>query len=224
MIHDALGQVIRVADGNGSTDYVDDGTDANGQAESRGQVTKVTQTVDTAGGASVASRYLALTGDGLGLAVTTAGGEMKATLDLAGPRGDVAATSTLIGTELATGIGQWGEYTEYGTAVGATQGGIGYGWLGQHERATLGLLGMTLMGARLYNQTTGLFTSLDPQYQGGDTAYGYPNDPVDTQDLNGISWWRRAKRYARAAGNWTYDHRGGIATAAAAAFCLAPAI
>ena len=44
------------------------------------------------------------------------------------------------------------------------------------------------MGARLYNHTTRLFTSLDPEYQGGDTAYGYPNDPINTTDLVGRSW------------------------------------
>ncbi|WP_143813966.1 hypothetical protein [Luteococcus japonicus] len=122
-------------------------------------------------------------------------------------------------TNPATGIDTWADYTEYGqpttpTTTAATAGGAagaGYGWLGAHERATLDALGITLMGARLYNQTTGLFTSLDPQYQGGDTACGYPNDPVNGQDLNGNSWWKKA-------GNWAYGNRYAIAREAALTF------
>ncbi|WP_353663673.1 DNRLRE domain-containing protein [Cutibacterium avidum] len=170
-----------------------------------------TWSVDTASGVATSSRYLGLTGDGLGLTVTTTGSDTKAVLDLAGLRGDVVASTSLTGTEAATGIDLWGEYTEYGTPTGTTQPGIGYGWLGSHERATLALLGITLMGARLYNQATGLFTSLDPQYQGGDTAYGYPNDPINSQDLDGNSWWKRA-------GNWTYRNRYAIAREAALTF------
>ena len=167
--------------------------------------------VDTSNGVSTTSRYLGLTGDGLGLTVTTTGSDTKAVLDLAGLRGDIVASTSLTGTDAATGIDQWGEYTEYGAPTGTTQAGIGYGWLGTHERATLTSLGITLMGARLFNQTTGLFTSLDPQYQGGDTAYGYPNDPINSQDLDGNSWWKRA-------GNWTYRNRYAIAREAALTF------
>ncbi len=73
------------------------------------------------------------------------------------------------------GIESWSSYTEYGhprnPAVNTSGGvvGVGYGWLGGKQRATLDV-GLTLMGARLYNQTTGLFTSLDPVYRGGDGA------------------------------------------------------
>lgn len=107
--------------------------------------------VDTTGGVSTTSRYLALTGDGLGLTITTTDTDTKAVLGLAGPRGDIVASTTLTGTDAANGIDQWGEYTEYGTPTGTVQPGIGYGWLGTHERATLTTLGITLMGARLYN-------------------------------------------------------------------------
>lgn len=41
------------------------------------------------------------------------------------------------------------------------------------------------MGARLYNQTTGLFTSTDPIYGGNTTSYGYPTDPINQTDLDG---------------------------------------
>ena len=95
------------------------------------------------------------------------------------------ASTTLAGTDAAGGIDQWGEYSEYGTPTGTPQPGIGYGWLGTHERATLTSLGITLRGARLYNQTTGLFTSPDPVHGGNETAYGYPNDPINYLDTTG---------------------------------------
>jgi RHS repeat-associated protein len=67
---------------------------------------------------------------------------------------------------------------------------VGYGWLGAHERATLGA-GLILMGARLYDPATGWFTGPDPVYGGNDTAYTYPTDPVNEQDLDGL---RRSRK------------------------------
>ena len=153
-------------------------------------------TVDQRGGQSVTTRFAGLTGDGMGITFTTTNGTTTAELALAGLRGDVNATVKLDGTNPAVGIDTWSDYTEYGqptTARASVAGGVagaGYGWLGAHERATLDALGITLMGARLYNQSTGLFTSLDPQYKGGDTAYGYPTDPINSNDLDGNSWGR----------------------------------
>lgn len=135
------------------------------------------------------------TGWELGQATSTT---TNAELALTGLRGDVNATVKLDGTNPAVGIDTWSDYTEYGqptttktTAAGGAAGD-GYGWLGAYERATLDALGITLMGARLYNQATGLFTSLDPVYGGNETTYGYPNDPINLQDLDGRRWWRRA--------------------------------
>ncbi|WP_245995510.1 hypothetical protein [Luteococcus japonicus] len=171
-------------------------------------------TVDVRGGQMVTTRFAGLTGDGMGITFTTLNGTTTAELALAGLRGDVNATVKLDGTNPANGIDTWADYTEYGqstaakTATVGGAAGAGYGWLGAHERATLDALGITLMGARLYNQATGLFTSLDPEYQGGDTAYGYPTDPVNNQDLDGKSWWGRAKRYARSAGRSVWRGSG----------------
>lgn len=63
--------------------------------------------------------------------------------------------------------------------------------------------GILLMGARLYNPVTSLFTSLDPIYGGNDIPYTYPNDPINKQDLTGQKWsWRKAfKSFRRAAHN-----------------------
>jgi RHS repeat-associated protein len=66
-------------------------------------------------------------------------------------------------------------------------GPVNYGWLGTKQRATSGA-GLVLMGVRLYNAATGLFTSTDPIE--GDTAnsYTYPSDPINSVDLT--SQWK----------------------------------
>lgn len=178
-------------------------------------------TVASSGGTQTTSRYASLTGDGLGLVFTTVGGATTAQLQLAGPRGDINATATLTAGKTAPGIDSWADYTEYGTPQAGTANtqssstGItdaGYGWHGASERSTLEALGITLMGARLYNQTTGLFTSLDPQYQGGDTWYGYPTDPINQTDLDGNRWnWRRT---ARTVGRLAWKYKWDIALTA----------
>ena len=66
----------------------------------------------------------------------------------------------------------------------------GYGWLGAKQRSTAET-GILLMGARLYNPATGLFTSLDPVYGGNDTPYTYPNDPINRIDTTGEWGWLR---------------------------------
>lgn len=42
------------------------------------------------------------------------------------------------------------------------------------------------MGARIYAAITGSFLSVDPVYGGNANAYGYPADPVNSFDLNGL--------------------------------------
>ncbi|MFE7430215.1 RHS repeat-associated core domain-containing protein [Streptomyces sp. NPDC057545] len=82
-----------------------------------------------------------------------------------------------------------------------------YGWLGAKQRSTETPTGMTLMGVRLYNPTTGRFLSVDPVYGGGANAYAYPGDPVNQYDLDGRSWWRKA-------GKWAWKNKWGIAATA----------
>jgi RHS repeat-associated protein len=65
-------------------------------------------------------------------------------------------------------------------------GGIGYGWLGGKERAT-DTTGPILMGARVYNSSSGTFSSTDPVFGGNTTSYAYPQDPVNKVDLDGRS-------------------------------------
>lgn len=81
-------------------------------------------------------------------------------------------------------------------APGGTSGvaAAGYGWLGAHQR-TVTSIGIVLMGSRLYNAATGLFTSIDPVWGGNETVYGYPNDPVNKQDTTGLkSFFSKVKK------------------------------
>lgn len=142
-------------------------------------------TQTTTGGTTTLTRYLQGLDGSLGATIT--GNAVQ--LSLANPHGDIITTVTVPTTGPATTINAWSDYTEYGTldtpaAATAVGGTIGYTWLGANQRGT-DFTGLTLMGARLYNNTTGQFTSLDPQYGGNDTAYNYPTDPVNSEDLDG---------------------------------------
>ncbi|MDR1186764.1 MAG: hypothetical protein LBK95_04820, partial [Bifidobacteriaceae bacterium] len=75
---------------------------------------------------------------------------------------------------------------------------LGYGWLGAKQRAVT-KVGLLLMGARLYNPVTGLFTSPDPVPGGNTTVYAYPQDPIGTSDLTGMFAWRKWIKRAVAA-------------------------
>ncbi|KJK53508.1 hypothetical protein UK14_06675 [Streptomyces sp. NRRL F-4428] len=69
-----------------------------------------------------------------------------------------------------------------------------YGRLGGHQRSSGTPSGLTRIGARLYNPSTGRFLSADPVYGGSANAYEYANaDPVNQQDLDGriSKSWRK---------------------------------
>lgn len=63
-----------------------------------------------------------------------------------------------------------------------------YGWLGGKQRSAEAPGGITLMGVRLYNPGTGRFLSTDPVVGGGANSYSYPSDPVNMYDLDGRMW------------------------------------
>ena len=108
------------------------------------------------------------------------------TLNLTDMRGDIVATAALTsGTGTVSG---YSETTEFGLPRSATtEAAVAptYGWLGVHEKAANNLSGLVLMGVRVYNPTTGIFSSPDPIFGGNANPYVYPSDPINLFDLSG---------------------------------------
>jgi RHS repeat-associated protein len=128
-------------------------------------------------------RYAELIGSDLGLTTTGTTGS----LTLTNQHGDVVTTVDLnTPSSTATSISGWNNFDEFGNSTTETiaTGPVDYGWLGGKQRAVTGA-GLTLMGVRLYNPVTALFTSIDPVEGGNANAYTYPSDPVNSFDLDG---------------------------------------
>jgi RHS repeat-associated protein len=58
-------------------------------------------------------------------------------------------------------------------------------FLGKQQRYGIGTANLIRMGVRLYDPTTGRFTSVDPIEGGNENDYVYPADPVNKYDLAG---------------------------------------
>jgi RHS repeat-associated protein len=72
-----------------------------------------------------------------------------------------------------------------------------YRWLGGAQRSADATAGVVLMGARLYDPSTGRFWSRDPLPGGNATEYDYCSaDPVNCTDLNGMKSKKKAKKQA----------------------------
>jgi RHS repeat-associated protein len=149
-------------------------------------------------------RYAQVIGGGLGLVVSQDG---TARLTLTNLHGDVVTTTSLQnGSAVANGIEGWNAYEEYGAGAGATStGALSYGWLGANKRSTVDS-GLMLMGARLYNPATGIFTSRDPVAGGNANSYTYPTDPVNMSDPTGCAC-KNGRKFVVGGGvvwKWTY--------------------
>ena len=144
-------------------------------------------------------RYAELIGSDLALTVNNTG---AANLTLANSHGDIVTTVSLPSAgAAATAIDGWNNYDEFGgpsTTNTASTGALKYGWLGAKQRASTGAQ-LLLMGVRLFNPTTGLFTTTDPVAGGGANQYAYPSDPVNSFDLDGRKWWRKALKWGAVA-------------------------
>ncbi|MFF2122657.1 DNRLRE domain-containing protein [Kitasatospora sp. NPDC058184] len=120
-----------------------------------------------------------------------------AVLLLTNLHGDVSVQMSPDGTEDLAVY----HYDEYGNVVDAT-GSAAYGWLGGAQREADSVSGLTLMGVRLYDPTTGRFLQTDPVLEGSPNAYGYPVDPITMDDLTGMSWKKKwVANFSRAEGN-----------------------
>ncbi|HEX5495025.1 MAG TPA: RHS repeat-associated core domain-containing protein, partial [Mycobacteriales bacterium] len=146
----------------------------------------------TTNGATATTRYAkSIAGDLAATITTTTGGANTLALPVVDLHGDTVTTIDVPTTGNCTGIGEWTDTDEYGNPLNTDTGttpttstGIGYGWLGGKQRATTNT-GMLLMGVRLYNPSTGQFTSPDPVFGGNSTAYAYPQDPINGYDITG---------------------------------------
>ena len=85
-------------------------------------------------------------------------------------------------------VTSYSEQTEFGLPqVGQSLSTAQFAWMGSKERAENNLSGLVLMGARVYNPATGLFTSGDPIYGGNANPYTYPANPLTQSDTSGQS-------------------------------------
>ncbi len=141
----------------------------------------------TNNGNSSTTRYAeSLTGD-----LTAALTDGAISLELGDPHGDIVTTVQVPTTGEVLGVDGWTDTDEYGNAQiapgqAATSPGPKYRWLGAEQRDTTDA-GLILMGARVYNPTSGAFTSVDTVYGGNTTAYTYPQDPVNQYDTTGLN-------------------------------------
>lgn len=142
-----------------------------------------------ANGTSTHRRYVSDLAGALGATLSAAGAEMA----LINPHGDLVSTYVIPAgqstSHAASGISRWTDYTEFGADKQGSPDPSDneYGWGGAAQRQTSRLFtaGLTNMGARWYNSTRGLFTSPDPILGGNSSAYTYPSDPINWQDLDG---------------------------------------
>lgn len=138
------------------------------------------------GGATI-TRYAPSLGEGL---QTTTTGSTTSLL-ISNPNGDTVMTATVPSSGNATINTGFTEFDEFGKLLSPSSlrptGAATYGWLGTAERAALST-GLILMGARLYNNVTGRFLSLDPVDGGNENGYVYPSDPVNKADATGLDW------------------------------------
>ena len=102
--------------------------------------------------------------------------------------GDVVATADGSGAKqgATTVYGPFGELLA-GVVPDSVIGGMDAGWLGQHQRrvdAGSGR-GVIQMGVRPYVPAAGRFLGVDPVEGGNANDYVYPQDPVNSFDLDG---------------------------------------
>ncbi|MEU8763946.1 DNRLRE domain-containing protein, partial [Streptomyces sp. NPDC048659] len=158
--------------------------------------------------------------------VDSASGDLAATtgksgdtvLQLTNIHGDVALQLPLDGSVAPVAL----DTDEYGVPRAGQEQQPRYGWLGGKQRSGETLTGLSLMGVRLYDPSTGRFLSTDPVYGGNANPYDYVNaDPVNMFDLDGK--WGMPK-WAKKAGGFVKRNIGTIATVASVASMFVPGL
>ena len=143
--------------------------------------TSVQSSID-GGDTWTSTRYVTL--PDLGMVASVSGTDTV--FQLANLHGDIVATQNQT-PDVPIAIDTYTESDEYGNPIESAHSSR-YGWLGSHQRSSDTLGGLVLMGARLYNPSTGLFTSPDPIRNGGANPYAYPTDPINVWDPTGAGW------------------------------------
>lgn len=147
--------------------------------------------------------------------VMTTGKDGGRKLLLTDLHGDTLATVPIAdGSTTATwGSLRFSANDEYGNPLALSSGAAEtsrYSWHATAQRAFTAGLGAILMGARLYLPHTGTFTTIDPVPGGNTTAYAYPQDPINSFDLDGRMNWKKWSKRLKTVGKWV-----GVAGAAA---------
>ncbi|MGA9146093.1 MAG: RHS repeat-associated core domain-containing protein [Candidatus Nanopelagicales bacterium] len=160
-------------------------------AKSGGVKTSSRFTDSPAGGMSISQETVASNGSAIPPSWFTlpsaASGSVTSTVNvqLSNPHGDVVATIPNTANAPASAVSTVTAWAPFGTEQTGGVPAKTYGWEGTAQRDTVNASSLITMGARIYNQTTGRFLTVDPVPGGNANPYMYPADPVNGEDLSG---------------------------------------
>jgi len=142
-------------------------------------------------------------GSGLSVVRSTKGGSVSSYVSVSNLHGDTVTSLLVPSSGFVSGPTELNVFDEYGVqqtpavvrpdGLGARFDAsalflLGYGSEGAGKRETTDS-GLMFMGVRAFNPVTGQFLSQDPVPGGNETAYNYPNDPINGSDLSGAWGW-----------------------------------